>query len=400
MRRRGYLRSLFALLLATVLASIGALTAKADPLPADYSGSAHGDIVSLDTTLAGVRIGAAIGHSATNVDSTTDPQSEAESANIHANAIGIPVGVSSGSAQADNTTATDSYNVGLGQVDVPGLLDTGVITGSGTANWAGDTQCVTGPIATSTTGLAGADLGGNLLNVINLNILHLGAVQTTSTTALQGGSVVSTSSGNLADATLLNGLVGVHVVTQPTLTATSNGTTGTVTANDYAVQVTIGGTTTTLHAGGSIPINLNLGVATANLTLSIGQLNNTSAGATGSGNMNFISITGTISAALVGTLAQVNVGLLPLSATATAPTGGVECNALDAPVITAPTNGATTGETPTISGTGLPGATITVTENGTTIGTATVDADGNWSLQPDNPLAVGDHAISATQTIG
>jgi hypothetical protein len=375
--------------------------AQADPLPADYSGTTHGDVMSLNVTILGAGVNAALAHSATTVDSTADPRAHAESANMEAGAIGITVPVASGSADSDNTTLTDSYSAGFPPLTAAPILSTGVLTGSGSTTWAGDAACVPDgtPIAESTTSMASASVGG----IAGLNILSMGAASTSGETTLQGGSVVSTSSGELAGLSLMNGLVQVNVATQPTITATSDGTTGSVTANAYAVAVTVGGVTTTLTAGGSLPISLSIpGVATISLTIAVGQLTNTSSGATGSGSLELLSITGEIRQPLFGTLlASLDFGLMSLSATATAPAGGVECDQLDAPAITSPTTGGTTGPTPTISGTGVPGATVTVTDQtGTVLGTAVVDANGNWSLTPDAPLALGDHTITATQTFG
>lgn len=78
----------------------------------------------------------------------------------------------------------------------------------------------------------------------------------------------------------------------------------------------------------------------------------------------------------------------------------VDTTAPDAPVITGPTSGTITNDpSPTISGTGEPGATITVTDgDGNVILTTTVDEDGNWSGTPDEPLVEGTHTLTATQT--
>ncbi|WP_460792691.1 beta strand repeat-containing protein, partial [Micromonospora sonneratiae] len=396
-RRRMTARAAITVVGAVLAASLGPGTAQADPLPATYSGSTHGDAMSLNITAAGLTIGAALGHSATAVDSTADPRAHAESSNLEAGAIGIPVSVVTGDANSNNTTPTDSYNVALGQLDVPGLLDTGELVGTGSTNWAGDAACVPDgtAIAQSTTSMASANLG-----IPGITILDMGTLETSGQVTLSGGSVVSTSTGNLGSLSLINGLVAVNVATNPLLTATSDGTTGTVTANNYGVTVTVGGVTTTLTAGMSLPINLNIPfVATVNLTISVGNLVDASSGATGSGSLNFVSISGSATSLGV-TLASFDFDLLPLSATATAPSGGVQCDALDPPTITSPTNGQTTGETPTISGTGIPGATVTVTESGTVIGTAVVAPDGTWSLVPATPLAVGDHTITATQESG
>ena len=68
------------------------------------------------------------------------------------------------------------------------------------------------------------------------------------------------------------------------------------------------------------------------------------------------------------------------------------------PVITPPT-GPTNDTTPPITGTGEPGSKVTVTDDdGTTVCTATVQADGSWSCSPSTALPDGDHPLTATQT--
>ncbi|MBO3662968.1 Ig-like domain-containing protein [Microbacterium stercoris] len=70
-----------------------------------------------------------------------------------------------------------------------------------------------------------------------------------------------------------------------------------------------------------------------------------------------------------------------------------------APAITSPTDGQTIGDTtPLIQGTGEPGATVTVVIDGEEVGTALVDAGGAWQFPTTEPLADGDHTVSATQT--
>nr|WP_245775669.1 Ig-like domain-containing protein [Saccharopolyspora flava] len=73
----------------------------------------------------------------------------------------------------------------------------------------------------------------------------------------------------------------------------------------------------------------------------------------------------------------------------------------DAPVITSPAPGSTVDNTtPPISGTGDPGSTVTVYDNGRPIGTAVVNPDGTWTVTPSEPLACGEHTITATQDDG
>ncbi|UQS17578.1 Ig-like domain-containing protein [Pseudomonas sp. HS6] len=57
--------------------------------------------------------------------------------------------------------------------------------------------------------------------------------------------------------------------------------------------------------------------------------------------------------------------------------------------------GLTNDTTPTLSGGNQrPGDTVTISDNGTVIGSAIVDADGNWSLTPEAPLSDGTHSLT------
>ncbi len=60
---------------------------------------------------------------------------------------------------------------------------------------------------------------------------------------------------------------------------------------------------------------------------------------------------------------------------------------------------ATDDNRPTLSGKGVhAGDIVTVSDHGASIGSATVDANGNWSFTPANPLADGSHSFTATGT--
>ena len=66
-----------------------------------------------------------------------------------------------------------------------------------------------------------------------------------------------------------------------------------------------------------------------------------------------------------------------------------------------PANGAVfaSNAAPTsISGTGITGATITVTLNGKAVGTATV-VDGGWTFELGDAVKAGDNTVVVTQTI-
>uniref|UniRef100_UPI0011D26FA6 BapA/Bap/LapF family large adhesin n=1 Tax=Enterobacter asburiae TaxID=61645 RepID=UPI0011D26FA6 len=58
----------------------------------------------------------------------------------------------------------------------------------------------------------------------------------------------------------------------------------------------------------------------------------------------------------------------------------------------------TNDNTPTISGTGQAGSTIHIMNNGTQIGTTTVDGSGNWSFTPTTPLGDGSYSLRAYAT--
>ena len=67
-----------------------------------------------------------------------------------------------------------------------------------------------------------------------------------------------------------------------------------------------------------------------------------------------------------------------------------------APTITSPANGSTTTATPTISGGGVTGDTVTVSIDGTVVGTPQVVA-GAWTFTPTSALSNASHTITATQ---
>ena len=77
----------------------------------------------------------------------------------------------------------------------------------------------------------------------------------------------------------------------------------------------------------------------------------------------------------------------------------VDTTAPGAPVISAPADGALTGDsTPGISGTAEPNSTVEVSIDGTPVGTATADGNGDWTFTPSTPLSDGSHTVSATAT--
>ena len=59
---------------------------------------------------------------------------------------------------------------------------------------------------------------------------------------------------------------------------------------------------------------------------------------------------------------------------------------------------ATDASKPILAGTGEPGGTITIYDNGVVVGTTTVLPNGTWSIRPDGPLPDGAHSITVVET--
>ncbi|WP_210508362.1 Ig-like domain-containing protein, partial [Pantoea ananatis] len=63
------------------------------------------------------------------------------------------------------------------------------------------------------------------------------------------------------------------------------------------------------------------------------------------------------------------------------------------------TSGQSTDDTtPTLTGTAAANATVTIYENGQSVGTALADGTGAWSFTPSSALSNGSHTWTATAT--
>ncbi|MBL8918804.1 MAG: hypothetical protein JNJ54_08105 [Myxococcaceae bacterium] len=70
------------------------------------------------------------------------------------------------------------------------------------------------------------------------------------------------------------------------------------------------------------------------------------------------------------------------------------------PVVTTPADGSSTNNVrPAISGTAPANATVTVSVDGSVIGTTTADGMGAWTLTPTTALSQGSHTVNATATV-
>lgn len=400
MNRRGFVAAVSAVLIA--IGTIGAAAPAAAAPPTDpWDGSAGGSVATLTTDAVGLQLadlGVAV--SAAEAGSTLTPRASSVSSNVSADVLGLGIAVESNSQTAP-PDAGGPVGGNLLAVSVPTLLDIGALTTTNEAHWDVDTACVTdGLLAAATTETAGL----SLLPLLADGVLELGVSQTQGETGLVQNSglnygVESVATGSITGLSLIGGAITVDVEGDTTLTATATGTSagtvvydpGTVTVNTPTgpVVLTVADPTVTV----SIPLiaDVTISLNSPSITTSA-----TSASATSSLLTVDISVLGVFP---LPPVAEVSVDVLPLSASATAPSGGIDCPPAP-PVITDPTEGETTGVSPTISGTADANASVEVFIDGSSIGTTSADGLGVWSLPVPTPLAGGPHVATAVQTVG
>lgn len=307
----------------------------------------------------------------TSVNSTTDPRSTADAANLDGALLGgnipldgILVEVSQ-TAPPDNAEATEETLI---PIPAEPLLDLGVSTSSAHARWPGDNVCLDPgvPLSRAFNETAGASVltVPDTLTVATVNNQSGGVSGTTSqlTTELvpgeEGRALVSTSETQVDEVTILQGTpleVSIGVVGTPTLTATASGQPGGATVTYDAPIITIeapeGGALEPLEELGTalddalqVPIlgelvpqiedlvNMTLGEAgILQIDYQFGDellQSNTAADGTGAiGQTSVLQLTLTVLPAIgEDPLAQVSVDLGPMTASAAVPVGGINCN--------------------------------------------------------------------------
>ena len=393
-----FLRALVCALLTVVAIVAAAPRAFADPVPAAYSGQAGGDVAAVGLsvgalTLADVRLA----NSDSAADSTTTPESSSVSRNLAAlvAGLGITVEETTQTAPPDNAGPVADTIASASALGI----STGLLNTSNEAHYTGDAACVTGDaLAGTTTSTAGLTVTPAGL----VNVLTTGVSSTSGTVALvsTGGAgfnraVQSTATGDLAGVSLLGGGVTIDIA-DALLTATAPGTPGDAEVTYNEPLVTVNGN----PIGASGFVDVDLGVVGA-ATVTVNDVTQTIAGNGTSATASVSVVTVTIRVGpVVAPLATATVDLLPLTASANAPAGGIDCPP-PAPTVDDPADGDVIDDaTPTYTGTGTPGATIDLTVDGTTItDAATVDGDGDWEFTPTTGLADGPHTVSATQTL-
>ena len=401
-------------------------SSSAAPVPVSATGSTSAGLLGVD--VLGVSLPAPLGDfAAASVDvaptsgtlQSASPRVTARAANFGGVLLGqtLPPLLSEASQVAPPTNASATTKQS-GAIPANPLLTAGISTSTAHAQFT-DGSCL--PAGTPLSSSSTTTLDATVVEVPTAGALLKapGTVRTQQEVRLAstGGAndaraVVSSASSNLAKLDLFS-TIKVGVSSSPSLTATASGQPGGASVDYTQPVVTIdvpGQPQFVLDAANEVATFAAPGASPLVVEVSLGAVTNKQVAADGtSASATAALLHLKLATPAVGPIpgsTVANVDIVPLSASAGAPAGGIECGdgaptpgSLNAPDITSPAAGAVvTDSTPTISGTGSPGATVTVSEGGTVICTATVRQDGTWSCDPGTPLAAGPHTVTATQS--
>ncbi|AWN43005.1 Ig-like domain-containing protein [Methylobacterium durans] len=224
------------------------------------------------------------------------------------------------------------------------------------------------------------------------------------------GTTVTVSAGTTVLGTAVANADGTYTVT-PSTPLPNGDTAITATARDAAGNVSL--------ASGPVTVTVDTVAPTSPIiTTAPGAVADSTPTITGTAEAGAIvtisdgdTVLGTVTAANDGTFTFTPTQPLPegpaeLIATAWDAAGNVslpsatvtlsiDTTAPGAPVITTAA-GPTTDSTPTISGTAEAGALVTISNNGTVLGTTTADGTGNFSFIPGAALGDGSYSFTAT----
>ena len=314
----------------------GAAGAAAAP-PGPYSASAHGDIVDLDVDLLdGDLLGVKVGHSEVVSDTALTPKVESTSSNLELGLGGPVQPIDSQVATAP--PSSDPPEETFIPLDLSPLANVQVIRGNTAAQFVSLDECPPAVgglrlLGTSRTRLAGATVLGGAIPGLGTTVADVEASETAVGTGLvdvpnANSVVVSNAEATIGDVQLLGGQAVVKVSKPVRLTAASNGTTGASTVTNHLVTVELAdGTVIDIPVDGG-PIDIPIDIAGLLIDLSVRAFAPTET-------VNGAAVTATLDA-VVGIdlrvaldaqeIANVHVGVGQLSASATAPAGGVDCD--------------------------------------------------------------------------
>lgn len=313
--------------------------------PGPYQAAANAEVLhinalSLDLlgSLADVGVAVADG----SVDSARAARTISDARNVGGTGLGsidlsaILAHAHAEATQAEHFPAVSTQTVA--PVVVPGILDLGISKATAQARWPGDGFALPGLAALSTSTASTVDaavLPAAIPIAGSVELLALpgtaAATETTRLVPLGSGAAAAQgiATANIADISLLNDAVQVHVVSQPVLSAVATGTAGgaKVTFTPAVLTVTGPGGPVTLPADGTpVPIGLPANPLLV-VELSVGSTTGVVEGADGrtaSGSAAMLHV----AIELGGTLTVLEADVAPLSASASVPAGGVSYTSL------------------------------------------------------------------------
>ncbi|GAA4749809.1 hypothetical protein GCM10023350_38680 [Nocardioides endophyticus] len=268
--------------------------------------------------------------------STATPRASADARNLGGTGLaGTPLPLLS-SAHSEATTGAPSPDLTTATtapVTVPGLVDLGLSTSTAQARTTADGSCLpVGALSSASTATtAGATVvPANIPGLGDVSVLTLpkdvATSQHTQLVGRTGGDAVrATASGSTVDVELLGGAATIKVLDPAVLTATAGGTSGSadVTYDAPAVSVVAGGQSYAVPSNGSpvsIALPANPGLSLEVSAPGLASQTESADGSSASGSATVLHV----ALGLAGS-SLLDVDLLPLSAAATAPAGGVDC---------------------------------------------------------------------------
>ncbi|MEG3976019.1 DUF4347 domain-containing protein, partial [Microcoleus sp. herbarium8] len=329
---------------------------------------------------------------------------------------GTGVNVSTNGNSTAFSTATETASIIVNPVnDIPSFTATNPVTvnqnpGAQTlTNWATfspgggtDETTQTATYTVSNIGTPGLFTTAPAVDAAgNLTYTPAATASGTSTFNVQVQDSGGTANGGVDTSTSLPFTITVNPA--PTITNVSIPANKTYVAGENLDFTVTFNEAVTITGGANLPITLNTG-GTVNATL-----NGNGASAT-THNFRYSVVTGNLDTdgitlgtalslpAASSTIQNANNANAILTFTNASTTGIlIDAVAPNAPIFTT-TSGTTNDSTPTLVGTAEPNSTVNILQGTTVVGTAIVDASGNWSFTPTTALVDGNYPFTATAT--
>ncbi|GAA4128699.1 hypothetical protein GCM10022215_40450 [Nocardioides fonticola] len=313
-------------------------SAAALPVPAGATAAASGQVLhvkALNVPAAGVAAADVILGRADGALKPTAPRVTASAKNLDGTALtAIPLDLLSSAEQQaapDNPKATQaSLIAGSVPLTIPGVLDLGVSNVSAHARFRDDQTCLTTvPLSTSEVSTADVsvlstlDLGPGLIDLPGTASVKQGTSFAPNGSPNGGATVVSAVTGSTASLRLAGNKL-LEVTSKPLLVAEADGTKAGTKVTYTTPIVTLGGQTVVpgdpVSLPGALGQLIELSIGTPTITRAADGL-----GVSASVSAIHLKVT------LAGVVDIAEVDLFPMTATAAAPAGGVQCGTVSGP---------------------------------------------------------------------